>query len=155
MAEIVASIIGISTFGVKLTLRLYEFGSTTSSAKQETDRIAKHVTLYSNVLEILAERLEADAPLISEAAIDLAEELYDQSDELFRRIKALLPRKDAQDKMPFLQKVAWNFRKTKVDMLIGELQYLKSTVHLLVTVIFTGKRVRAYRYVQMLSQCCR
>jgi hypothetical protein len=43
MAEVgvVASIIGISTFGVKLTLTLYDFGSTASSAREQTDRIAR------------------------------------------------------------------------------------------------------------------
>ena len=141
MAEVAASIIGISTFGIKLTLTLYEFGSTTSSAKQQADHIARHVTLYSNVLELLAERLEADAPIISEAAFDLAEELYDQSDELFGRIRSLLPRKDGRDEVSFLQKIAWNFKKTKVDVLVGELDRLKATV------IFAGKRIQSYQSV--------
>jgi hypothetical protein len=143
MAELAASIIGISSFGVKLTLTLYDFGATTASAKRQTDYIAKHVTLYSNVLELLAERLEADAPMISEAAMDVAEELYDQSDELFSRIRKLLPRKDD---LNFFQKIAWNFKKPKVDLLVGELEYLKSTVQLLVTVIFAGKKIQSYRF---------
>ena len=147
MAEVAASIIGISTFGIKLTLTLYEFGSTASSAKQQTDHIARNVTLYSNVLELLAERLEADAPIISEAAFDLVEELYDQSDELFSRIRSLLPRKEGRDEISFLQKIAWNFKKTKVDVLVGELDRLKATVQLLVTVIFAGKRIQSYRSV--------
>jgi hypothetical protein len=147
MVEVAASIIGISTFGIKLTLTLYEFGSTTSSAKQQTDHIAKHVTLYSNVLELRAERLESDAPIISDVAIDLVEELYDQSDELFNKIRALIPRKDNRDELSFLQKIGWNFKKPKVDLLVGELDYLKSTVQLLVTVIFTGRRIRSYRSV--------
>ena len=150
MAEVAASIIGISTFGIKLTLTLYDFGCTTASAKQQTDHIAKHVTLYSNVLELLAERLEADSPIISEAAIDLVEELYEQSEELFERMRALLPRKDGRDEISFVRKLAWNFNKTKVDLLIGELEYLKSTTQLLVTVIFTGKRVQSYRSVLVL-----
>lgn len=153
MAEVAASIIAISTFGVKLTLTLYDLGSTVSSARQQTDQIAKHVTLYSNVLELLAERLEADAPNISEAAIDLVEELYDQSDELFGRIRALLPRKNGRDDLRLLQKIAWTFKKTKVDLLVGELEYLKSTVQLLVTVIFTGKRIRTYRSVAVPELC--
>ena len=137
--------------GIKLTLTLYDFGCTTSFAKQQTDHIAKHVTLYSNVLELLAERLEADAPIISEAAIDLVEELYEQSEELFDRIRALLPRKDGRDEISFRSKIAWNFKKTRVDLLVGELEYLKSTVQLLVTVIFTGRRIQSYRSVVILS----
>ena len=145
MAEIAASIIGISSFGVRLTLELYNFGATTASAKQQTDRIAKHVTLYSNVLELLAERVKEDAPMISEVAIDLVEELYDQSEEIFERIRALLPRGDPGDELSFMQKIKWNFKKPKVDLLVGELEYLKGTVQLLVTVIYTGKTFRSYK----------
>ena len=145
MADIAASIIGISSFGINLTLTLYEFGANTASAKQQTDYIAKHVKLYSTVLELLAERLEDDAPIISDAAMDLVEELYEQSEELFHGIRKLLPPKDHNDDLSFLQKIMWNFKKSKVDLLVGELDYLKSTVELLVTVIFAGRKARSYR----------
>jgi hypothetical protein len=150
MAEVAASIIGISTFGIKLTLTLYEFSSTTSHAREEIDSIAKHVTLYANVLELLAERLEADEPLISEAAFDLVEELYEQSEELFESIRKLLPRRDGQGDFSFIQRLTWNFKKTKVEKLVGTLEYLKSTVQLLITVIFTGKKIGSYRWDCML-----
>jgi hypothetical protein len=145
MAEIAASIIGISSFSIKLTLTLYEFSSTTASARQETERIAKHLSLYSNVLELLAERLELDAPIISEGAIGLCEELYDQSEQVFKQAKALIPRKDPRDDLGFMQKITWNFKKAKVDRLVRELECLKNTANLLVTVIFTGKRIRSYQ----------
>jgi hypothetical protein len=150
MAEVAASIIGISTFGIKLTLTLYEFSSTTSHAREEIDSIAKHVTLYANVLELLAERLEADEPLISEAAFDLVEELYEQSEELFESIRKLLPRRDGQGDFSFIQRLTWNFKKTKVEKLVGTLEYLKSTVQLLITVIFTGKKIGSYRWGSIL-----
>ena len=92
MAEVAASIFGICTFGVQLTSTLYEFGCTASAAQQQTDRIAKHVTLYSSVLEVLADRLNEEEPIISAAAIDLVE-LYDQSYELFNKIRKTLPSK--------------------------------------------------------------
>ena len=101
MAEIAASIIGISSFGVRLTLTLYDFGATAAAAKQSTDRIAKHISLYTNVLKLLAQSLRDDGPLITDAARDLTEDLYDQSDEKFARIHSFLPRRDINDEIGF------------------------------------------------------
>jgi hypothetical protein len=53
MTEVVASLIGIATFGIKLTTTLYEFGTNAASAREQTDRIARHLRLYSEVLEVL------------------------------------------------------------------------------------------------------
>ena len=61
---------------------------------------------------------------------------------MFTRIRKLLPRRDKNDELSFLQRISWNF-KTKVDVLVGELEYLKSTTQLLVYVIFMGKSIRS------------
>src|SRR5271155_4409597 len=127
MAEVgvAASIIGIATFGVKLTLTLYDFGSTASSAREQIDRIARNVTLFSNVLELLGERLDDDKPIHSEVALDFAEELSEDSKDLFQRIENLLPeRRHDEDKLSFFQKIAWNFKKSKIDALMVELEQL-------------------------------
>ena len=84
---------------------------------------------------------------MTEAAINTVEELYESSEELFTRIRKLLPRKNEQDELGFLQRIAWNFKKTKADLLGAELERLKSIVQLLVAVIFTGKKIRSYRSV--------
>ncbi|KAF7511438.1 hypothetical protein GJ744_004627 [Endocarpon pusillum] len=143
MAELAAGVIGISTFGIQLTRTLYEFGSTASSAKEQTDYIARHVTLYASVLDLLSERIDEEDPILSSKAYDLVEELGDQSYNLFHKIEKLLPVR-GKDDLTFFEKIKWNFKKSKVELLVGELDYLKSTVHLLVSVIFAGKRIRSY-----------
>ncbi|KAI1608204.1 hypothetical protein EDD37DRAFT_185959 [Exophiala viscosa] len=145
-AAAVASILGIASFGIQLTQTLYTFGCNVSSAREETNYIARHVDLYSNVLDILTDRLEDDEPILSGAAFDLIDELQYQSQELFKKIEHSLPNpKDGKDDISFLQKVKWNFTKSRVALLVGELDYLRSTVHLLVTIIFTGRRIRSRR----------
>lgn len=146
MAEIAASIIGISNFGIKLTQTLYEFGANAASAKEHTDYIARHVNLYASTLDLLADRLEDEAndSLMSNRAFDLVKELYEQSLELFTKIKKMLPkRRDEKDDLSFLQKIGWNFKKSAIDCLICEINYLKSTVTLIVTILFTGKKIRS------------
>jgi len=146
MAELTASLISIATLGVKLTTTLYEFGSTASSARDQTDRIARHVSYYGDVLGLLAERIGDDEPIHSNKALVLVGDLCDHSYDLFEKIKDLLPSpKYHRDQLSFIQKIAWNFKKPKVDLLVGEIEYLKSTVNLLVTVLFAGKRIRSTR----------
>jgi len=150
MAEvgIAASIIGIATFGVKLTLTLYTFGTTASSAREQIDRIARNVALFSNILELLGERLNDDKPIHSEAALDFAEALYEDSKRLFERIEELLPdRRRESEELSFIQKIMWNFKKGKVDALMAELEQLKSSVNLLVQVLYAGVKIRSYKYV--------
>ncbi|OCT52557.1 hypothetical protein CLCR_10214 [Cladophialophora carrionii] len=145
-AAAVASIVGIASFGIQLTKTLYEFASTVSGARDEANYIARHVDLYANVLDILTERIDDDEPILTDAAFDLIDELRYQSHEIFTTIQNLLPvPKQGKDDISFLQKVKWNFAKSRVALLVGELDYLRSTVHLLVTVIFTGKKIRSHR----------
>lgn len=143
MTEVAASLIGIATFGIKLTTTLYEFGANAASAREQTDRIARHLRLYSEVLEVLVDRIDDGEPIHSAKALRLVDEIYDQSYDLFDDIKDLIPRRG--DRMSFMRKLAWNFKKSRVALVVSEIEYLKSTVTLLVTVLFAGKKLRSSR----------
>ena len=78
----------------------------------------------------------------------MAEQLYHHSYNLFDRIRDLLfGGHGAQDGLSFVQRIAWNFKKTKVDLLVGEVEKLKSTVQLLVQVLCTARQIRTYKFV--------
>lgn len=73
------------------------------------------------------------------------EELYDQSYELFYKIRDILPeRRRRNEDLSFMKKIAWNFKRSKVELLVEEIDYLKGTVHLLVDVLYAGKTIRTY-----------
>ena len=151
-AAAVATIVGIASFGIQLTQVLYNFGSNVSSAREEASYIARHVDLYANVLDILTERINDEEPILSDAAFDFIDELKYQSNELFAKIEQSLPSpKDGRDDISFLQKVKWNFTRSRVALLVGELDRLQSTVHLLVTIIFTGRKIQSRRLGSSLS----
>ena len=148
MAEvgIAASILGIASFGVRLTLTLYDFGATASAARAQTDRVARNVTHYSNLLELLGERLEDDKHVHSEAALDFIEELSEDSWDLFKSIKKLLPsREHGQDQISLIEKAKWNFKKPRVDALMVEVERLKTSVNLLVQILYAGVKIRSYK----------
>lgn len=151
MAEAVgltASLIGIASLGVSLTRALYDFGTTASHAREEIDYISNNVSDYADVLELLVEQLEHDRPIHSKKAVRLAERLYDRSHQLFSRIRNLIPdRRPTRDHIGFLERISWNFKKTRVDHLVGELESLKRTVQLLVQVLCTARHFQAYKLV--------
>lgn len=151
MAEVVgltASLIGIASLGVSLTRALYDFGTTASHAREEIDYISNNVSDYADVLELLVEQLEHDRPIHSKKAVRLAERLYDRSHQLFSRIRNLIPdRRRTRDHIGFLERISWNFKKTRVDHLVGELESLKRTVQLLVQVLCTARHFQAYKLV--------
>ncbi|KAJ9604052.1 hypothetical protein H2200_011575 [Cladophialophora chaetospira] len=143
-AAAIASIVGIASFGIQLTQTLYNFGSNVSTAREDANYIARHVDLYANVLDILTERIDDEDPILSDAAFDLVDELKYQSIELFNKIEQSLPSpKEGRNDISFLQRMKWNFTKSRVALLVGELDYLRSTVHLLVTIIFTGRKIQS------------
>lgn len=150
MAEvgIAASLIGITGAAISLARTLYVFGSTTSAAREQVDYIGKNVSFYSDVLELLVEQFEHDRPIHSKKAIALAEKLHDHSYDLFDWIRDLMPDgRRTRDQISFLQRIAWNFKKTKVDLLVGELENLKSTVQLLVQVLCAARQIHVYQFV--------
>jgi hypothetical protein len=145
---IAASLIQIAGAAIQLTRTLYDFGSTTSAAREQVEYVGKNVSYYSDVLELLVEQFEHDRPIHSGKAVDLAERLYDHSHDLFDRIRDLIPSgRRARDQISFIQRIAWNFKKTKVDLLVGELERLKTTVQLLVQVLCAARQIRAYEFV--------
>lgn len=78
----------------------------------------------------------------------MAEKLHDHSHDLFDRIYGLIPdRHRVLDQISFLQRITWNFKKTKVDLLVGELESLKSTVQLLVQVLSAARQIHTYQFV--------
>ena len=150
MAEIgiAASLLQIAGAGIQLTRTLYEFASTTAAAREQVDYIGKNVSFYADVLELLVEQFEQERPLHSRKAIALAEKVYDHSYDLFNRIRDLIPdRRRTRDQVSFIQRIAWNFKKTKVALLVGELENLKSTVQLLVQVLCAARQIRAHKFV--------
>jgi hypothetical protein len=146
MAEVVgvvASIAGVLTFAVQLSKTLYDFGDAVNSAKEDSVRIARNIKYYAAVLELLRERLEADAPIYSRKALDLTEQLSKDSHELFDAIRELIPGDPPWDgpkwRRVVNQNIPWAFRKARARLLEGQLEYVKSTLTLMMSAVYAGK----------------
>ncbi|KAK5100092.1 hypothetical protein LTR70_003282 [Exophiala xenobiotica] len=141
MAEVAASIIGLVTFGVQISKKLYDASNCITSVRKEMNDVANSIKLYSGVLDCLAERLDSDHPVHSQKALSMAEELCYESRIFFRDIDSLLPFQDRSSKQglySWKERVKWCFRKKQVTELVARLEGLKNTVSVLATVLFAG-----------------
>ncbi|KPI37871.1 uncharacterized protein AB675_3144 [Cyphellophora attinorum] len=145
MAEVVASVIGITTFGVKLVDTLYDFGCNVASAREQSSRIGDRVNDYVTILDILSGLLEDEASLVSAKAAAMVKKLCVQSNNLFHDIDDLVPRTKFDGTVAWLDRIKWNFRKPKTEWLLGQIEYIKTNVLLLVMTTIVGKRIRKRR----------
>lgn len=144
MAEfaIAASVLSIVDVGVRLVENLYRFGSSASAARQQTAHIASRINDYTDILEILGGVLEQDSSLMSAKATSMVEKLCTQSEDLFYDVDKLLPSRDRSGRVRLKDKIAWNFRKPKVELLLGQIEYVKSNVGLLIKIALLGENIR-------------
>src|SRR4051812_43940697 len=96
MAEI-ASIIQFVAWGTRLSLGLYDFSSSISSATRDINRIAKGVSLFSLTLKQVGVALKEDDTVPSPEAFETVQEILHQCHGVFTEIEALIPVKQVRD----------------------------------------------------------
>jgi hypothetical protein len=153
MVEVAASIVGLTAFGTQIMSGLYKFGSNVSAAQDQTARIGDRISDYIAILDILETVIDEDPSFITKKAEDLMNRLWDQSYDLFDEIRALPPKSPdglRRTKLSMKEKVGWNFWKAKVNFILGQLEYIKSNVHLVVMTTLLGKKIRSHRCCALL-----
>jgi len=128
---------GTSTVGLHLAQKVYEVGSTPSSAKERIDHVAGHINLCSTLFETLGQQLEEGPLKISDKAETLLKEINDLSLQTFDGIEDLLfQRKTGQAQTSnLLQTSGMPIKKARIDLFAGEIRYLRLTANLLLTVL--------------------
>lgn len=146
MAEAIASIVGITHFGGELAHALYKLGVNIASARRQINK-SERMTDYTTILDILEAILEGGEHCLSNKAEQTIKKHCDRSWDLFYEIEDLLPRQKhgwGKDELGWVDKIKWNFRKSRVELLVGELEYVKSDVLILMTQML-GQKIRSYR----------
>ena len=159
MAELalIASIVQVADIGLRLSLRLYEFGETVASADRSIIIISKDVSLASSVLKELGSMFENDKRQIhSDNATKTAKAIVQECLLVFEEMDMLLVKKVPQlrigclDKITraklILERLRWPALKGKIELLNCNLDRLKSTLTLMLNVIIYAQQV-SKRYV--------
>ena len=125
------------TSSIELIMRLCRFASVCPSYKHQANRLAKNIVLCTNALELLARTLKVYFAITTEATATLTDDVYHRSYSAFLRIETLLP-----DRKYWNTNLTWTLKSQELWELIAELEYLRSTASLLVSVIITAQRSR-------------
>lgn len=140
MAELVATIIGISGAALKLSTGLYKVASALKNAGQEVRIIANDTAQFSRSLKELSHTLEADVPAMTRAR-NVAEDviatclsIQEDGEKLLEILKPLVEQSERVFSRVFLS-VRWLFERSKFAYHRELLSSLKSTLQLLVSVI--------------------
>lgn len=156
MAEIglVGSIVGIPSAGIKLSITLYSFSETVSTAHSEIKNIARDVSLTSAVLEELGASLKQDdqAKLYSGSALRTAKEVVKECEGVFNDINYVMGKamdstskrgiKKGKLALTAIERLRWPFLQPKMEMLRGNLERLKSTLLLMLNVLSYARDLR-------------
>lgn len=144
---IAAGLLEVASVGITLTRALHDLGTTAKEAGEQTDLLARNISHHCRALKNLGRQIKLDNPDHSAEALNVARELQQQSDIVLHQIKKLLPSpKDDRNGLSLKQRLIWSLRKSRVNHLVGQLEYLKSTVTLLLHVLSTVPKLRRYRY---------
>ena len=120
--------------------------------------MAKDVALFSAVLKDLGKTLERgkESRLYKDAAYESSQLIVKECEEVFGMIIAILKKStkdggrslDADNvSLPPMQKFMWVFRRSRVQLLRGNLESLKSTILLQVAVLSYADKVSSSSYV--------
>lgn len=159
MAEIglIGTIIGIASAGIKLSITLYTFSESISTASVEIKNIARDVSLTSSVLEELGANLKHDeqAKLYSGSAVQTAKDVVRECESVFTEINAVVAKamesaskgkgfkKGGKLALSALDRLKWPFLQPKMEVLRSNLERLKSTLVLMLNVLTYARDLRA------------
>ncbi|KAI1615382.1 hypothetical protein EDD36DRAFT_485668 [Exophiala viscosa] len=148
--------IGLLALGVKLSLTLYTFSETVSTADENVKNIARDVSLTSSVLEVLGANLRQDdhARLSSSKLLQTAGEVVAECETVFKNLddvmrKAMTERASKRGmgtgilSLSAVDKLKWPFIQPKVELLRTNLERLKSTLVLMLNVLTYARDLKA------------
>ena len=136
MAEVlalVASIIEVSSFGLKLSRTLQEYGAAVMGAEKRLTGLDRDISFTSRILSELGTLLNDPRvqALVSEQSIGLARDAVAECDGIFQAMEGVA----ANIRKNGLGKFKIYFRETKIELLRSNLDRMKGNLSLLMGVI--------------------
>lgn len=152
--SLVVSIAGLASFGVQLVQVLNAYAGSATDAKGRIRAISNDINVTVQVLAIVKDNLqdEKHRQCMTEEAELLAGSTVQMCDDIFKQIDRLLQgsiKKASSSAKPdsatsasevavpvsLLQKLKWPFLEPKLDILRGNLEKVKTTLQLLMSVV--------------------
>lgn len=137
--------------GFRLSLLLNAVGVELATEDLEIQKIAKEISLFSLMLKQVGLTLEGPESIASQAALDTANEIAEQSQTVFSEVKGMVEMSQHRDangnlqSITIAQRVKWCFKKQRVQYLLGQLEALKLSLAIMLQILQLGKTIAASR----------
>jgi len=139
MAEVVASIAGIITFGTQVAVLLFKFNSALKSAGEDLGWLGTETTMFCAVLKELKSTLEKarstgfslNSLLVMKPILNYCEKILKNIHEVLRGIK--LSKLGDDVKISFSGRMKWLLNKRVVDKWKLRLESSKTTLNIMMT----------------------
>lgn len=151
---IAVSVAGLAGFGVQLVQVLNQYAGSATDSKGRIRAVSNDIKLTIEVLNVFKHNMELEAhrQCMSDGAGSLAMEAIQMCEDIFRKIEKLLHGAggkpgvtnstgnqsnpaQVEPAISFLQKLKWPLVEPKLDILRGNLEKVKTTLQLLMSVI--------------------
>ena len=139
--------------GFRLSLALNAVGTESAlrhemaSADIEIQVIAKKISEFSMMLKQVGKIVEESKTIASPAAVDTVTEIKNQSERDFDEIKSMIDMVQQRDEegqfrgIEIARRVTWSFKKRKMQYLLGQLEYLKDSLAIMLQTLQLGKEI--------------
>ena len=154
MAELglIAAVVQVADVGCRLSVKLYTFGHVIASADDSIVFISKDISHTCSILKTLGDSLEKDrkTKLYSQSAVKTAETIVKECLEIFHDMDGTLLKKinrigldgsSSRVAVVALERLKWPFLKPKIVLLWSNLDRLKSSLQLLLSVFIYARQM--------------
>jgi hypothetical protein len=130
---VVASLIGISELGVKISKSLYSIGWTLIKARDQIKELARELSNISEAFGLLADVLKTSEEIVKPEALRTTQSILDDCDNTYKEISQQVSA--TEDKLGTKARISWPFRKAKVKELRKRLECSKASLNLVINII--------------------
>jgi tetratricopeptide (TPR) repeat protein len=154
MADLGLAIAGLAGIAGSIAKSLYEFYQSARDAHKDAKEVATHIELLESVLNELHQTVDEVNGVCSESAEHAIRGLLTRCNGIFCKVRKHTDPYDQCQKPKrslgrLSNRLKWHFRKDEVKLLIAQLDSIKSTLHLMVTVQGIGKQLSHERARQL------
>jgi tetratricopeptide (TPR) repeat protein len=141
-AELGLAVAGVAATGAALSKALFDIYHTVRHTPRDIKDIATYLELLRSVLKELQRVLRKSENVCSPDAGRTIRDLLAQCSQIFDTIESLTaPLRHVDGSTSFKEKIKWHFKKDDLNLLKGRLEALKSTIHLLVSIIYLRRQL--------------
>lgn len=153
---VIASVAQLADYGFKLSIKLYTYSSSVSSAPQNIRTLSTDISLTSTVLKELSQIIKSDENnVVSDGAIEATRrtveeclKVFAELDEALSKSLGVLGSEDGAEKgvkgkrrMVAMEKLKWPFKQPKMELLRSNLDRLKTSLTLMLQVLSYARDV--------------